>query len=187
MKVLVIPEDQELDRYIVKPVVEALFADLEIPARVEVLPEPRLRGATDALDPSMVEAIVRDNPMEDLFLLIVDRDCNRQRNEDKARMRESEHAGKLIACVAIQEVEVWMLALHRDALAGSMSAIREHCDPKEEWAEPLLTSLGTDGPGRGRKRAMRAIKGRWRSLRSTCNELEALQERIRAWHAAPRT
>lgn len=38
MKVLVIPEDQVHDQYILKPVVEALLADLEIPAHVQVLP-----------------------------------------------------------------------------------------------------------------------------------------------------
>ena len=45
MKVLVIPEDQVLDQFVVKPIVEALFADLGQPAQVTVLPEPRLRGA----------------------------------------------------------------------------------------------------------------------------------------------
>jgi hypothetical protein len=69
-------------------VVEALFADLEIPARVEVLPEPRLRGAGDALDKDLVASIVESNPMEDLFLLIVDRDCDRRSNVAKAKARD---------------------------------------------------------------------------------------------------
>ncbi len=185
MKVLIIPEDQELDRYIVKPVVEALFADLGVPASVNVLPEPRLRGAGEALDKDTVASIVRDNPMEDLFLLIVDRDCNREQHEAKAAQRLAEHAGKLLACLAVQEVEVWLLALYKDRLKVTFTEVRKDPDPKERWAEPLLKELGSEGPGRGRKAAMRALSGKWRSLHDTCPELLDLQRRIQAWQQQP--
>lgn len=181
MKVLVIPEDQEIDRYILKPVIEAMFSDLEISARVEVLPEPRLRGTSDALDEGIVRDIVTGNPMIDLFLLVIDRDCNRENNVPKAAARVSEYEGQMIACLAEQEIEVWMLALYKDRLGATFSEVRAECDPKERWAEPLLKELGTDGPGRGRRRAMRALSGKWRSLRDTCTELRDLQERVRAW------
>jgi hypothetical protein len=191
VKVLVIPEDQELDRYIVKPVIEALFDDLRMRAAVDVLPEPRLRGAGDALDHAMIDDIVAKNPMVDLFVLVVDRDCDRMGNEGKARALQTRHEGKLLACVAQQEIEVWMLALHWEDLRKAhgleyFSTVRAHCDPKEEWAEPLLESLGSGGPGRGRKRAMRAIAGQWRSLRGRCDELAALQEAVVAWDSARR-
>ena len=181
MKVLVIPEDQELDRYILKPIVEQMFADLERRVRVEILPEPRLRGTGDALDEEIVRAIVTDNPMIDLFLLVIDRDCDREGNVSRARARARDHQGRMIACLAEQELEVWMLALHKDDLGSPFSEVRAHCDPKEQWAEPLLERLGTDGPGRGRKRAMRALVGKWRSLRDTCSELRDLQDQVRAW------
>ena len=185
MNVLVIPEDQELDRYIVKPVVEALFDDLRTRARVSVLPEPRLRGAGEALDKETVASIVRDNPMEDLFLLIVDRDCNRENHDEKAAKRQAEHAGRLLACVAVQEVEVWLLALYKDRFQETFTEVRKECDPKERWAEPLLKELGSEGPGRGRKAAMRALSGNWRSLHDTCPELRDLQQRIQAWQQQP--
>jgi hypothetical protein len=181
VKVLLIPEDQTHDQYIIKPVIEALFADLELPARISVLPEPRLRGYAQALDPEMIRGIVQDNPMEDLFLLLVDRDCDRNHAEAKAAAIQKEHASKLFCCLAIQEIEVWMLALHSDSLDTPLSEIREHCDPKEIWAEPLLKRLGTDGPGAGRKKAMRALQGQWRSLRDRCPELRSLQVEIAAW------
>lgn len=184
MKVLVIPEDQVHDQYIVKPVIEALLADLGIPARVQVLPEPRLRGYTQALDPQVIQTIVADNPMEDLFLLIVDRDCDRNGAEAKADNIQKQHPGKLLVCLAVQEIEVWLLALHSDRLDVAWSVVREHCDPKERWADPLLRELGTLGPGAGRMRATRALKSQWRGLRSRCPELEALQDAIREWHSA---
>lgn len=40
MKILVIPEDQRLDGHIVKPVIEALLADIPLRARVDVLAAP---------------------------------------------------------------------------------------------------------------------------------------------------
>jgi hypothetical protein len=183
VKVLVIPEDQEIDRYILKPVIEAMFADLEISARVEVLPEPRLRGTSDALNEGIVRAIVTDNPMIDLFLLVIDRDGNRDNNVQKAAARVAEHEGRMIGCLAEQEIEVWMLALYKDRLDTPFSEVRAEWDPKERWAEPLLKELGTGSPGRGRKGAMRALSGKWRSLRDTCTELRDLQENVRVWAA----
>ncbi len=180
MKILIIPEDQTQDGYIVRPIVEALCADLGVSARVDVLPEPRLRGAGDALDKEIVAGIVRDNPMTDLFLLVADRDCDRRTHSAKAAEREKEHPRKLMACLAIEEVEVWMLALHREDLGARWSAVRSHCDPKEEWAEQLLQSLGRGGPGGGRKRAMQALRGQLQTLLSLCDELQELRRRLAA-------
>lgn len=67
-----------------------------------------------------------------------------------------------------------------DALDTGFSEIRKHCDPKEQWAEPLLAKLGTSGPGGGRERAMRALKGQWRGLRDTCVELRDLRNEIQS-------
>ena len=184
MKVLIIPEDQTLDAFIAKPVVEALLADLGIPARVDVLPEPRLRGAGDALDKAVVAEIVANNPMTDLFVLVVDRDCNRQKNEERAREREAEHAERLVACVAVQELEVWLLALHHDKLPQGTQwrQVRAECDPKERWANGVLAQLGTQGPGGGRKRAMRAVQGGGlKTLLSRCDEVRHLREALRVW------
>lgn len=178
MKILIIPEDQTQDGFIAKPVVEAMLADLSIPGRVDVLPEPRLRGAGDALDSDVVASIVRDNPMTDLFVLVVDRDCNRKGHSTKAAAREKEHPGKLVACVAVEELEVWMLALHKEALGQRWQDVRAECDPKERWAEPLLRKLGTGGPGAGRKKAMQALKGRLQTLLSLCTELSDLKTKI---------
>lgn len=152
---------------------------------VSVLWEPRLRGVDQALNSDTIAQIVSQNPMQDLFLLVVDRDCDRQDNVAKAAAREEEHKGKLLHCLAWQEVEVWMLALHKSEISEAFSKVREHCDPKEACADPLLdASFARASPREGRKQAMRAIKGKWRSLRDTCPELRVLRERIIAWYQA---
>ena len=87
MKVLVIPEDPTLDQYILKPIVERLFADLGKTPRVQILSNPRLRGIAQALDPARIANVVRKYPMVDLFLVMVDRDWRSQ----AAKRRD--HAG----------------------------------------------------------------------------------------------
>jgi len=188
MKVLVIPEDQQLDRFLLKPVLERLFQELGKPARIEILPEPQLRGDDQALDQKLLAQIVADNrAMVDLFLLVVDRDCDRKNHVARAAARESEHRDLLIACLAVEEVETWMLALYEtEEIGASWNDVRRHCDPKEQFAEPLLARLGGNGPGRGRKAAMRRLAGNWQRLTSRCPELTALAERIRAFLAQGR-
>lgn len=151
MKVLIIPEDPKLDQYILRPVVERMMADLGVAARVEVLWDPRLRSVSQALDPATVRKIVAANRMVDLFLLMVDRDCESDRAA-RARTREDEHPGRLLATLAIEEVEVWMLALHRDVLPSAWQDIRRECHPKERFAHPLLASIFPRlAPGEGRR------------------------------------
>jgi len=182
MKVLAIPEDPTLDQYILKPIVERLFRELRRPARVDVLQDPSLRGVAQALDRDMIAGIVADNPMIDLFLLVVDRDCDAKR-EPAARAREVEHPGRLLACVAIEEIEVWLLAIHKDDLGLRWPDVRADCHPKERYAEPFLAAH--DGPGRGRKAAMGPLAGRrWRSLTQLCPELGVLQHRLEQWFAS---
>ena len=180
MKVLVILEDPSLDEHIAVPVVKKLFESLERRADVRPLREPHLRGVDQALDPEQLRGIVQGNPMTDLFLLLVDRDCNRFHTESRAMQRETEHPGKLIAAVAVNELETWMLALHKEALGTGWSIVRDHCDPKEAYAEPLLERQGwSTEVGKGRKRAMRDLSGQWRSLLTLCPEIEELRQRIK--------
>lgn len=183
MKVLVIGEDPTHDQFILRPVVEAVLEAADLRARVEVLTDPPLGGIEDALDSRQLAAILHDNPMIDLFLLIVDRDCDRKRNTSRAQARPDAFPGRLIACVAWQEVEVWMLALHREHLVETWSTVRAHWDPKEAFVDSVLDRIGRAGPAGGRKAAMRSISGQWRTLVSTCPELRELVDAVRAWSA----
>jgi hypothetical protein len=184
VKVLIIPENPTLDAHILKPIVEKLFEELGRKARIEVLQDPHLEGIDQALDPEMVKRIVDENPMVDLFLLMVDRDCNSFQNEAKLAAREQEHPGRLLGCVAIEEAEVWMLALHRESLGERWSGVRSECHPKERYAEPFLQEQGwLSQVGKGRKRAMRGLSAQWKSLLSLCPELATLHSRLQDWPA----
>lgn len=184
MKVLVIPEDPTLDQHILKPIVEAMFADLGRKARVVILREPHLRGVDEAMAPEVVRDIIANRSMFDLYLLLLDRDADPHRQAAVDAL-ERAHPGKLFGCLAIEEVEVWMLALHRDALVDRWPEIRAERDPKERFATPFLVERRWNtGLGRGRAHAMRALPGQLRALLSLCPELAELRDRLRAQLAA---
>ena len=185
MRVLIIPEDPTLDQYILKPIVERIFADLGRSARIDVLVDSFLTGAAEALDATVIDDVLQDYRMIDLFLLMVDRDCDRKNHTAKAAQRQAEHPNKLIAVVAWQEIEVWALALHRDALAHKWPEVRAHCDPKEAYFDALVVEqkwLTT--VGKGRKRAMRELGAGWKGFNTLCPEIDALKKQIAAWLAA---
>ena len=182
MKVLIIPEDPTFDQYIVKPVVERLLKDLGLTGRVDVLRDPKLEGIDKALDKDVIADIVNDNPMEDLFVLVVDRDCDRMNNSTRTAARVAEHRDRLVACLAKEELEVWMLALYRDELGVRWSEVTQECDPKEKYAEPFMARKGwTAQVGRGRKRAMHALGGAWTGLLSVCPEIATLKSDVQNW------
>lgn len=176
MKVLVVCEDPTHDQFIVKPIVQRIFDDLGRRARIDVLTDPHLRGFRDVIE--QLPSIVADHPMVDIFVVIVDRDCDRTNNNAKI-----EHAAtvdpRVICCCAIEEVEVWMLALFRDQLPD-WQTVRADCDVKEHFAIPLLQQLDLGGPGYGRKAAMRDLGQQWRSVLQLCTEIQSLRTAVRA-------
>lgn len=185
MKVLIVPEDPTYDQYILKPIVERIFIDLKRQARIWVLQNPRLTSVDQALDGKMLTGIVQGHPMVDLFLVLVDRDGDASRRPARARAREEAHPGQLFVCLAIEEVEVWMLAIHRDELPTSWNKVRTEHHPKERFATPFLKKRASRlGPGRGRKWAMRQLGSKWQGLLNVCPELAELKQRIADWLSA---
>lgn len=184
MKVLVIPEDPTHDQHILKPIVQRIFKDLNTSARIEVLQDPHLGSVSQALDKDILASILDQRRMFDLFLLMVDRDCEDGRQTQlKARLDEAKARGKvMLGCLAIEEVEVWALALHRDELDARWSEVLKECHPKEAYFDPLVREKSwQEGLGKGRVAAMKALPGNWRSLKSCCSELERLQGEIGEW------
>lgn len=183
MKVMVIPEDPTLDQYILKPVMERMFLDLGRSARVQVLANPRLRGVAQALDAATVARVVAMYPMIDLFCIMVDRDAEPGRPIEAGR-REAEHPDRLMVCLAVEEVEVWMLAVHREGLGAPWQDVRSERDPKERFAQPFLAAHAPrPSLGEGRVWAMRELGSKWRGVLTVCPELEELKQRLGAWLA----
>ena len=140
-----------------------------------MLTEPRLRGIEDLL--REIAAIAEDNRSVGLIIVAVDGDCDRSHNiADRLAFCEGRDP-RILAVAAEEEVEVWMLALHRDVL-GDWQAVRRDCDVKENHAYALLAQLGETGPGKGRKAAMRNLGREWSGLLQVCPELRRLGERI---------
>lgn len=178
---MVIPEDPTNDQYILKPVVEQLFAGLGKSPRVQVLSNPRLHGVSQALSAPILADIVAMYPMVDLFLVLVDRDAE-PRRPGQASEREQEHPDRLFVCLAVEEVEVWMLALHRDSLSTPWQEVRAERDPKERFAQPFLTSNAPKlSLGGGRVWAMRELGARWRGVLQVCPELAELEQTLQEW------
>jgi len=185
MKVLVIPEDHTLDQHILKPVVEHIFRDVGRKAKVFVLQNPRLRGVAQALDKDMLARVLDESPMIDLFLLIVDRDCDKTRKDRlEARIQQATKSGKaMLGCLAVEEVEVWALALHRGEF-DNWPDVRRECHPKEVYFDPFVAKKNwLETVGKGRTAAMKALAGNWKSLKSVCCEIQELQGEITAWLA----
>jgi hypothetical protein len=179
---MIIPQDPDLDRYILKPAIKAVFDDLNRVARIEVLQNPRLRGVDQALEPKRLNSIINSNPQWDLFLLLIDRDCD-QNWINKVNSRESEATSKakvLIGCLAIEEVEMWALAIYQEQLPASWQEMRKECHPKEAYFNPLVEQLGLQNTvGRGRKDLMKNLAGNYSRLLNRCQEIAELRDRIR--------
>lgn len=178
MKVLVVCEDPTHDQFVVKPVVERALEELGLRnARVSILDDPHLRGFPDLM--KELPDIVADARMEGLIIVVADNDGGRGNN--RAKLENAAKADpRIVPCCAVEEVETWMLALHRDRLDAPWAKVRNHPDVKEAFALPFLTAQGqVHGPGGGRKAAMKAIGQGWRGLLDLCSEITDLMEAIR--------
>ncbi|MET0406576.1 MAG: hypothetical protein ABW123_29430 [Cystobacter sp.] len=118
--------------------------------------------------------------MVDLFLILVDRDGDAKRPERAAALETTQP--RLLVCLAIEEIEVWMLAAHRDTLSDTWSEIRRDHHPKERYAHPFLAQRAPKfALGDGRKWAMEQLAGKWKGVLSACEELEGLKQRVHEW------
>lgn len=190
MNVQVILEDTPKDQHIAVGIVRAVFQSIGRVAKVAPL-QHRFRSVEQATDPELLLPELETRcGMVDLFILVVDRDCRapgRPRGGDRAAalrhleatIRESGKLGSchFIACEAIEELEVWLLAGFE---LPEWKQIRDHCDPKEEFFEPFARDRGLfDEPDEGRSKLMAEVLGFYRRrIRVLCPELQELEQRV---------
>jgi hypothetical protein len=180
--VLVVPEDPSNNGYILKPLVSRILAACGKPnAKVTVLPNPRAKGYEHA------KALLRDQLFEryrqmNLFLFLPDADGKDRSAELRALERLARDRGaQLLCCAAEQEIEVWLLAGHRDRLkAVPWQEIRGDVSVKENVFHPFLAAHGNSkAPGGGREDLMNQALNRYDALLKLCPELAELERRIR--------
>lgn len=182
LTVLVIPEDPTYNGYILKPLVQALLADLGKPrAAVKVLTNPRLNGYDQAL--AVIRGDLTDSYRHfDLWLFMPDAD---RASPAAMAALEAELAARgvaLLCCPAQPETEVYASAAWRDELPERWQAARLHPRFKEVIFEPLLARQGDPRrPGGGRDLMIDAALRNLPLLLQLCPELGTLRERLAAW------
>ena len=181
LRVLVIPEDPTHNGYILKPLVEAVLADLGKPsAKVQVLTSPRLNGYDHAR-----VAIRSELPASyghfDLWLFMPDAD---RASPAAMEALETELQGRgvpLFCCPAEPEVEIYACAGYRSEIARGWQAARSNPRMKEEVFAPLLAAHGDPRrAGGGRDQMMAESLRNLPRLYSLCPELNRLRDRVAA-------
>lgn len=183
MNVLVIPEDFRNDQFILKPLFEKLFADMDRGrTQIRVCQNPLLGGVGEALKSLRIRQIVeRYSGMIDIFILCVDRDGNRSRRQRLNQIQDefgNDHT--FLAENAWEEIETWILAglnLPRD---WRWADVRAEVNVKEWYFEPLALQRGiADGPGGGRKVLSEEAARNILAIRRKCREdFHALAQRL---------
>lgn len=185
-KAFVLCEDHSLDQYILRPVIEEIFREAGATCRVLMATNPRIQGYEDLKKPETINAVIANYRWQaDAFFLVVDRDCKSQ-----SRSAEVDHlkgvldlgGKKGFFAIAVEELEVWALALHRKRLSMDFASVRAECDPKDSIFIPFARSQNwQNSPGRGRKDAMSGLRSQWAQLKAACPEVQSLADEVLAW------
>lgn len=184
MRVAILAEDFRKDQFLLKPVCEAMMASLGKPqSKVLVITDPAFRGIGDLFRRDrMQRALDLNRGMFDLFLLLVDRDADSERDRKLAELerwaREILGPRKcFLAAAAWQEVEVWALAPHKGP--WKWADVRRHPHPKERFFEPFAEQRGLgDEPAEGRVTLGREAGKAYARICKLCPELAQLEARV---------
>ena len=188
MNVLVIPEDFRHDQYMLKPIIQAMLAELGKPhARVDVLTDPLLGSISQALNVTALTKIIhRHKGMYDLFLLCVDRDGEEGRQQALTNIENTLDGDRLFFFGenAWQEIEVWLLAGLDLPKEWKWQTVRQERDPKEKYYYPFARERDVLlEPGEGRKSlGLEAAKNYGKRIRVRCPEdVKRLETRVQGF------
>jgi hypothetical protein len=190
MNVRIIPEDDENDHFILKPLFEAMFKHLGKPRADVRIHHSKVTGWDAVKRWEHIQEILDRFSTVRLFVLCVDRDGHEQRREILDRLEERANrvlqpTGRLfLAEHAWQEVEVWAMAGidWRLKTKWNWDVIRSERDPKEHYFEPIVKAKGfTESPGGGRKEFGEEAARNYAKVRQNCPEVRDLEGRIHLW------
>ena len=187
MKVLILCEDHTKDQYILRPIIQAMLADIGKPrAIVRVCTRPRMRGIRQILNQDNLRLIIRRYDV-DLFLLCVDRDGKETRRaalDDRETLAKKDlRPGRhFLAENAWQEIEVWLLAGHELPKKWQWKEIRAERDPKETYYKPFAIQEGVwEERDQGRKTLAEKAASNYSRIRRRCPEdIGQLEKRIKS-------
>jgi hypothetical protein len=190
MNVRIIPEDDENDHFVLKPLFEAMFKHLGKPDADVKVHHPKVTGWEAMKKWEHIEGILDRFSSVRLFVLCVDRDGHEQRRgildrlEEKANRILRPTGRPFLAEHAWQEVEVWTLAGINWKLKPKWTwdAIRSERDSKEHFFEPIVKDRGLmNSPGAGRAILGAEAAHSYAKVRQNCPEIRNLEGRIRRW------
>jgi hypothetical protein len=190
MNVRIIPEDEPKDKFILKPLIEAMLKKLGKGNACVKVHRPQPSGWPGVCQWGQVRQILDDFPDVGLFILCVDRDGHVQRRGILNRLEERSNRilearrRLFVAEHAWQEIEVWALAGTNWKLKPTWlwDAIRAERDSKERFFEPFVRDRGLlDSPGSGRQRIGEEAGRNYAKVRQNCDEIRDLETRIGTW------
>ena len=185
MNILVIPEDFRNDQYILKPLLQRLFADMGRPrAKVKVCHDPLLGGVGEALKSERIQDIVDQyKGMTDIFILCIDRDGNKGRRQRLDQIEgEFGNGFAFLAENAWEEVETWLLAGLDLPPDWRWADVRREVSVKERYfGELARIRKVANGPGGGRVKLAAEATRKIPAIRQKCPEdFDALAQRLEA-------
>jgi len=196
LNVLVVSENPTYNGAILRPLCERLFQECgKTQAHIEVMANPSTNGYDHAKRLFRRE-ILDLCSHKHLVLFLPDSDGQHRDAEFAAMEAEFERRAvamgrsiRLISCAAVPEVEAWLLAGHQDkwGTEWKWSTMRADRSIKENYFYPFLQKHGQDVsrfPDEGRKQLMIASLRNYAGIRSRCEELQELENRIRAYIAS---
>lgn len=186
MRVVVVLENFVYDEHIAHPILQRIFKELGIQARIIICKYPFLGGISQALSTSKWDEIILVNPMTNLFILMVDRDGVQTRHQvlENIESHVASQGKKLISSLAIEEFETWLLSGVALDRTTRWTDIRRDISVKENWFYPLSERRGLiDEPDEGRKTLMREAMPHYNRMEALCPEIRVLKEEIERWHS----
>ena len=180
-RALIIPEDPTHNGAILRPLFQRLLSAAgRRNAKIEVFQDPDYRGYESLLR-GLDQIAIRFSHF-DLLVLVVDRDgrVGRPKTLGVRAKRARSGGANFVPCIAIEEVEIWLLAGHLSKLGVPWKVLRADASVKENHFGPFLAKYGDDTKkDGGREELMLEALKNLQGILGKCEELNEFVELVR--------